>query len=211
MDKFYVYMYLREDKTPYYVGKGSGKRAWCKAHTVAVPKDTQRILILYDNLNEESSFKLEKYFISYYGRKDNGTGILRNLTDGGDGASGHIKSIETKAKIGKAHKNKIVSKETRQLQSKKKQGLYDGENNPMWGIKGDIHPLFGKKRTEESVLKNSKKFIAIDKYDNEYVEINLRRFCREHNLIPNNMSEVANGKRKQHKGWTCKYIEESNG
>ncbi len=31
---------------------------------------------------------------------------------------------------------------------------------------------------------------------------NLHKFCRNHNLTTSKMCEVANGKRKQHKGWT---------
>jgi hypothetical protein len=40
--------------------------------------------------------------IDFWGRKDNGTGILRNLTDGGEGCSGAILSEETKKKISKS-------------------------------------------------------------------------------------------------------------
>ena len=96
MKNFYVYVFLREDGTPYYVGKGKGKRCYSNdGRTFPRPSDTSRILKLKQNLTEEESFKYERYYIFLYGRKDNGTGILRNLTDGGEGMSGHIPSSET--------------------------------------------------------------------------------------------------------------------
>ena len=33
---------------------------------------------------------------------------------------------------------------------------------------------------------------------------NLKKFCRENNLLPNKMCEVGKGKWKQHRGYTCK-------
>ena len=89
---FYVYAYLREnDLTPYYIGKGKSYRAWShhRPH-IYLPTDRKHIIIIIDNLTEEIAFDWEKILIKLYGRKDNNTGILRNLTDGGEGKSGWI-------------------------------------------------------------------------------------------------------------------------
>jgi hypothetical protein len=53
------------------------------------------IQIIQDNLNENEAFNLECKLIAQYGRKDLGTGILRNMTDGGEGVSGRIDTQET--------------------------------------------------------------------------------------------------------------------
>ena len=97
---FYTYAYLREDLTPYYIGKGKSYRAYRKNRNVHPPEDKNRILFLKKNLTEKEAFKHEIYMISVFGRKDLGTGILHNRTNGGDGTSGAILSQETKDKIG---------------------------------------------------------------------------------------------------------------
>jgi hypothetical protein len=102
-NRFYTYAYLREDRTPYYIGKGKGNRAFIKSRKSAKPpKDITRIIFLKQNITEEEAFKHEKYMIAVLGRKDLGTGILRNLTDGGQGSSGAIRSEEWKRNIIKA-------------------------------------------------------------------------------------------------------------
>ena len=88
---YYTYAYLREDKTPYYIGKGTGYRVDNKRHSVSVPPPERR-LILKKFDNEDDAFKHEIYMISVYGRKDIGTGILRNRTDGGEGSTNIIRS-----------------------------------------------------------------------------------------------------------------------
>jgi hypothetical protein len=93
--------------TPYYVGKGKGRRAYDTKHSVPVPKDKNNIVFVLNNLTEEQAFQNEIDFISWYGRVDSGTGILRNLTDGGDGPSGAIRSEETKRKISESNKGEL--------------------------------------------------------------------------------------------------------
>lgn len=104
MKEFYVYAYLRTDGSPYYIGKGKGNRAYNQhlSH-IRVPKDKNRIKILYETIDENDAWNKEKELIFIYGRKDKGTGILRNLTDGGEGATGRILSEEHKRKIGQSN------------------------------------------------------------------------------------------------------------
>lgn len=102
---YYVYVYLREDGSPYYIGKGKGKRITAP-HNVNVPKDASRRVKLHENVTEEEAHRLEMDLIAHYGRKNNGTGILRNLTDGGEGNSGWIPSEETRRNIAKSRKGK---------------------------------------------------------------------------------------------------------
>ena len=101
---YYVYAYLREDGTPYYIGKGKDNRAFKTDHNVPLPKDKSHIVFLETNLSDVGALALERRMIRWYGRKNIGTGILRNLTDGGEGSSGYVPSEEAKIKISLGNK-----------------------------------------------------------------------------------------------------------
>ena len=140
---YYTYAYLREDGTPYYVGKGRGRRIDNpNTHYSGLPTKERRIY-LKQNLTEEEAFRHEKYMIAVLGRKDLGTGILRNLTDGGEGKSGWIMSEKTKEKIRKSNTGQIRSDEAREKMS------VAAKNRK------SIHGMLGKTHTKETRKKLS--------------------------------------------------------
>jgi hypothetical protein len=87
---YYTYAYLREDKTPYYIGKGSGNRAYEKHKRNngqnLLPKNKNQIIILKKFESEDDAYRHEQYLIFLYGRKCDG-GILVNIVHGGKGGA----------------------------------------------------------------------------------------------------------------------------
>jgi hypothetical protein len=184
MNEYYVYAYLRKkDGTPYYIGKGKGKRAYNLHgnHIMVPPKD--RIIFLETDLSENEAFIKESEYISKYGRKDLGTGTLRNLSNGGEGNSGHKHSLETRKKLSnilyeqwsdgrrtmseehkvtlsKIHLGKNVSEETREKLRKANIGKkLSEETKKKIGIKSKnkIPWIKGKNHSEESKNKMAEK------------------------------------------------------
>ena len=128
--EYYTYAYLREDGTPYYIGKGKDKRAYKREkNDIKPPKDKSRIIYLKQNLTEEQAFRHEVYMIAMFGRKDLGTGILHNRTNGGDGVSGAVVSDETKRKISETRKGITHSEESRRKMSEAHKGKTHSEES----------------------------------------------------------------------------------
>ena len=162
---FYTYAYLREDRTPYYIGKGKGERVYKKSkNDIKPPKDKNRILLLKQNLSEKEAFQHEKYMIAVFGRKDLGTGILHNRTDGGEGSSGVLQTEETKLKRSNALKgrprpedvkNKIGEKNKGRAQSQEARDKISDthKGNKYWV--GKTHTEASKQKMRDAKLGKS--------------------------------------------------------
>ena len=149
---FYVYELCEPTGIPFYVGKGKLKRI-CehelqsrgkvkifnnhKCNIIrkiwAKRKQVDYRVVLFTN-DEKFAFDKEKELINFYGRVDNDTGILSNLSDGGEGQTGFVFSDEILEKLSLASK---------------------GKNNPMYGKKGELAPGWGRKHTEKEKRKMS--------------------------------------------------------
>jgi hypothetical protein len=118
---FYVYVYYDPRplklNQPVYVGKGTGDRDishWSRGSHNKPFQDfishlKQRGLVaasqrVFETENEGEAFAKEIELIELYGRRDIKTGTLFNRTDGGEGASGAVRTEKEKKLTGKFSK-----------------------------------------------------------------------------------------------------------
>lgn len=117
---FYVYVYKdprpTKNQQVVYVGKGTGDRAWYHwnkrvkhnkgfgAFLALLRREKLEpiIEIVKDGLDEAEAFYEEMMLIATYGRRDLRTGTLFNLTDGGEGFSGAVRTDEWRQNISKS-------------------------------------------------------------------------------------------------------------
>lgn len=152
---YYVYLLIDPIRgEPIYVGKGSGWRMYLHAMSVRTGKiphgnielfkilrniqnNGQKIIYrkVLETSDEQRAFDKEKELIAQYGRRDKGTGILTNLSNGGDGQSGYRHTEESKRKLSTAN---------------------SGQNNAMYGMSGEKAPGWKRVVTEETRRKLGK-------------------------------------------------------
>lgn len=97
--------------------KTTGRNQHClNKRAKAKREGTFKISILFENLSWEQACQIEQELISEFGRKDNRTGILTNMTNGGEGNPGRTGSNLTeqgREKLRVAGKKRVWTKETR--------------------------------------------------------------------------------------------------
>jgi len=109
----YLYMHTRADKNMvFYIGVGSSinyQRAkesqkrnniWQKIYN----KTPIKVDIVLDNLTHRDANSWEEYLIGLYGRINNNTGSLCNMTNGGDGVKGWVISEQGRINMSNAKK-----------------------------------------------------------------------------------------------------------
>ena len=214
---YYTYAYLRKtDKTPYYIGKGQKRRMFAehwRGNGSFTPKDKERIIILKYFVDEIEAYKHEMYMIADLGRKDLGTGILINISDGGEGSSNV--SQRTRELIGKAHKGKVCSEETKRKISETRKNskiecpdylkkhyskIHSGEGNPNYGKKHSPETL--AKISAATKGKNIKTRWYITPNGDKIKIDNLREYCEKNNLNHICMINLHNGHCRSYKGYT---------
>jgi hypothetical protein len=181
---FYVYAYLRDsDLTPYYIGKGINGRAWRKHYNINRPPNFRNIIIVESNLTEIGAFAIERRLIKWYGRKDTGTGILRNKTDGGEGSAGMSASAK------KLIAQKLLGKPKSLAHIKNLKDSKRKANHPAWnkGVPGSSY------RSTRCM------FVSPSGIMEEF--LSLRQGCKKHSLSLKLMCQVINGSRPDNNGW----------
>ena len=213
MNIYYVYAYLRRDGTPYYIGKGKENRAYEDHIKHKPPKDKSRIVFLEENLTEIGALALERRYIAWYGRKDLGSGILHNKTDGGDGLTSP--SLETRKRISESSRGKIWTEENKQKLRKPKIRTDEHIANlrkpkkprTLTHLKNVSIAL--KDKSWSDFRKNSKnlEYKIIDPNGVVYYgKGSIKNFSKTILLGEHVLRDLIYGRRKEYRGWTASVI-----
>jgi hypothetical protein len=156
----YVYQHIRKDTNqPFYIGIGSDLNFY-RANKFSerneiwerIKNKTEILVeILHNNIEWEEACEIEIQLIKKYGRINNKTGILSNMTDGGEGTLNKVISDDTRYLLGNGVRGKQRTDESRLKQSITSKGIKKTKEH---SEKIRQYRL-GKKMSEESKKKMS--------------------------------------------------------
>jgi hypothetical protein len=210
MEKTYVvYLHKRADNGQvFYVGIGVKKRPKDKSnrnnfwHHV-VNKYGYTVDIIHESLDRKTAEEYEKKYINEFGRRDLGKGNLVNLTDGGEGVLGVIKTDDEKELQRKIHSEKtgkevylyeLYSEVILKFRSKRECNRFLNDNLILKGrIKGDKTFISGKYLLSYDEISQDDKNMLINKSKN--VKLSVVQLDKEYNLI-NEYQSVRDAIRK---------------
>ena len=132
------------------------------------------------DLNEKESYYIELF---------NSVNTGYNMTAGGEGTIGRSCKDSTKLKISLSKTGTRLSEEQKAKLSNMRSGVPKSSNHV--------------EKVAEAI---SKEWEITFPFGNVVVIKNLSKFCRDHNISDRGMWLVANGYRKQHKGFKCRKL-----
>jgi group I intron endonuclease len=167
-NKFYVYSLIDpRTRKPFYVGRGQGDRS--KDHLRRAQNGKHRnkkvqntinelrnlgeshsVEILFSSDAKEDCFEKEMFYIAFYGREN-----LCNLTDGGNGANGAVRSEETRAKMALSKTGAGNPNFGKPAHNKGKPFSEESRRRMSAAMKGRKPHNFSKPMSEESKAKQS--------------------------------------------------------
>jgi hypothetical protein len=213
------YVYLHKKKTTgevFYVGKGTGKRAYHKTKRSKfwkniVDKHGYIVEFVEVGLQEWYAFELEQNLISYYGRRDLEEGCLVNATEGGEGSSGHIwteemkewRSLKTKEQFSSAEMRKKASdaKKGKKLSQKAKEQSVKVLNQYREKAKKAVSEMLKEKwktpEFREKMLKQSKSLVMSESAKQKIAAALSKPVMRSDGVLFKSVSDAARSLGKQ--------------
>lgn len=207
---------------PFYVGKGKkhrwsdhlNKQVEMNRNTFKTKKINKLKRMGYDlhnyvikiktNLSNEEASEFESYCIRLIGRHDTKTGVLTNLTDGGEGTPNRIRSLEEKQKIsdslmGRSRISMFGEERAKEITEK---CTFPRELNPFYNKHHSSDTL---KRLSGENNYRAKEYIFIDPSGSIFhKKTSVKKFCAEHNLSYQLMKTSINKGKIQESGYTSR-------
>jgi len=197
LDDYYIYIHRKKTTGEiFYVGKGKGVRCDVKSHRSAfwksvVNRHGYTSTVILAGLDEDIAFEFEKAFIDWLGRRIDGTGVLVNLTEGGEGSSGYSHSDVAKEKIRQHRIGNKLSVESRQKLSRSTKGRKFSEKAKLANLQKTVRPVV---RSDGVVFKSIQE--AVDFLQKETGRI----------IQHSNISSVVRGKSRTAYGFKWQYL-----